>query len=212
MEKADPSRADQPEPSAKASAGRRLSAWGLVVVWGGRALVFITVGAVLASWLTHPWWAAEGWDPKGFPRSWVPNVTLGLVLVSSLFAQWLCGLAAPPSAAWRKGDYLMADSVIGRRRIWVPNALVIPFRVPGRGGTAHGAFVIGRGLRLLVLLSPVATGGRSRIERLVGRRVPDTRVRSVVEYLVGFLWLLLTIAFVFVLIGLVGWWIGMFRS
>ncbi|MFE4950340.1 hypothetical protein ACFQ9V_09550 [Leifsonia sp. NPDC056665] len=42
--------------------------------------------------------------------------------------------------------------------------------------------------------------------------MPDTRGRAGVEYLVGFLWLLLTVGAVFVLLGLTVWWIGMFPS
>lgn len=211
MEKADPSRADQPEASTTEPRDGRLSLWGVVLVWAGRALVLLTLAAVVASRLTYPSWAAEGWDSKGEPRSWLPNATLGLVLVAALCGQWLCGLAAPPSAAWREGDDLIATTVVGRRRIRVPGARVVRFRVPGRGGPTHGVFLI-RGLRVLILLGSSSDGIRSQIDRLVGQRVPDTLGRVGIEYLLGFLWLLLTSAVVLVLLGLTTWWIGMFRS
>lgn len=213
MENADQTRAEHiASPTEAPWRGRRLSGWGLVAVWAGRALVVATVVAVVASRLTHPAWAAEGWDSKGEPRDWLPNLTLVLVLVTAILGQWLCGLTTPPSAAWREGDELVADTVVWRRRFRVPGSLVVRFRAPGRGGTCHGAFVVGRGLRVLVLLSPTALGGRPKIDSLVGRRVPDTSGRAFVEYLVGILWLLITCAAVLVLIGLAVWWIGMFPS
>lgn len=213
MENADPTRADQIAPATDTPPrGRRLSGFGLVAVWAGRALVVATVAAVVASRLTRPTWAAEGWDSNGQPRYWLPNLAFVLVLVAGLLGQWLCGLAVSPGAAWREGDELVAATLVWRRRIRVPGALVVRFRAPGKGGTVHGAFVIGRGLRVLVLLSPFAVGGRSTIDRLVGRRVPETRGRAAVDYLVGFLWLLLTVAAVFVLLGLTVLWIGMFPS
>lgn len=211
MEKADPSRADQPDASTSEPRDGHLSLLGVVLVWAGRVLILITLAAVVASRLTYPSWAAEGWDSKGEPRSWLPNATLGLVLVAALFGPWLCGLAATPSAARREGDDLIATTVIGRRRIRVPGARVVRFRVLGRGGAVHGAFLT-RGFRVLVLLGSSSDGVRSQIDRLVGRRVPVTVGRVVMEYLVGFLWLLLTSAVVLVLLGLTTWWIGMFRS
>ena len=213
MENADQTRAEYiASPTETPRHDRRLSGWGLVAVWAGRALIVATVVAVVASRLTYPAWAAEGWDSKGEPRSWLPNLTLGLVLVTAILGQWLCGLTTPPSAAWREDDELVADTVVWRRRVRTPGALVVRFRAPGRGGTCHGALVIGRGLRVLVLLSPTALGGRSRIDSLVGRRAPDTSGRAFVEYLVGILWLLLNGVAAFALIVLAVWWIGMFPS
>lgn len=213
MDTADPTRADHiASPAETPGRGRRLSGWGLVLLWAGRAFVLITVTAVVASRLTRPSWAAEGWDSKGEPRDWLPNLTFGLVFVTALLGQWLFGLAAPPRAAWREGDDLVADTVLGRRRIRMPTALVVRFRAPVRGGAVDGAFLIGRGLRILVLLSPIALRGRSQIGRLVGRPTAETPGRVRVEYLVGFLWLLLTVAAVFVLVGLAVWWVGMFPS
>ncbi|KQR52653.1 hypothetical protein ASF88_14215 [Leifsonia sp. Leaf336] len=69
-----------------------------------------------------------------------------------------------------------------------------------------------RGFRVLILLGSSSDGVRSQIDRLVGRRVPDTVGRVGMEYLVGFLWLLQTSAVVLVLLGLTTWWIGIFRS
>ncbi|MCI0155105.1 hypothetical protein KNO15_00110 [Leifsonia shinshuensis] len=194
------------------SGRRRLTVSRLVMVWGGRALILVTVAAAVATWLTHASWAAEGWDSNGVPRSWVPNAALVLVLATALSSQWLCGLTAPPSAAWRDGDDLVADTVIGRRRIRLSGALVVPFRALGNGGSVHGAILIGHGLRVLVLLSPVATDNRSAVARLVGRRVPATRGRVGIEYLIGFLWLIVTVVGVFVFLGLACWWMGMFPS
>ncbi|HEV7183864.1 MAG TPA: hypothetical protein VGN33_05160 [Leifsonia sp.] len=213
MEKTDPRRPEQLSSRAGKSGNRpRLPGWTLAGMWAGRALVVITVAAVVTSWLTHPSWAAEGWEPKGYPRSWVPNVTLVLVLATGIFGQWLCGLAASPNAAWRDGDELMAETVAGRRRIRLPGALVITFRVLGRTGTTQGAFLIDRRFRVLVLVGPFSVGGRPKIDRLVGRRVPDGYLRAGGEYLVGLLWILLTCAAAFVLIAFAAWMIGMIPS
>lgn len=85
------------------------------------------------------------------------------------------------------------------------------FRVLGHGGPTHPAILL-RGFRMLILLGSSSDGVCSQIDRLVGRRLPDTVGRVAVEYLVGFLWLLLTSAVALVLFGLTTWWIGMFRS
>lgn len=210
MEKTDPHHSELPASAAATSLGRPpLPGWTIAGIWAGRALVVVTVAAVVTSWLTHPWWTAQGWDPKGYPRSWLPNVTLGLLLFTALFGQWICGLAASPQSSWRDGDELVARTVIGRRRIRLPRALIIRFRVLGRSGTTYGAFVVDRRCRLLVLAGLFSVGGRSRIDRLVGPRTTDGLLRAGGEYLLGLLWLLLTCAGVLVLVGFAAWAIGM---
>jgi hypothetical protein len=210
MEKTDPHHLELPASGAATSGGRPpLRGWTIAGIWAGRALAVITVAAVVTSWLTHPWWAAQGWDPKGYPRNWLPNVTLGLVLLTAIFSQWICGLAVAPQSSWRDGDELVAETVIGRRRIRLPRALIIRFRVLGRSGTTFGAFVVDRRCRILVLAGLFSVGGPSRIDRLAGRRTTDGLLRAGGEYLLGLLWLLLTCAGVLVLVGFAAWAIGM---
>lgn len=185
----------------------KISGWLVPALWGGRVLVLTTAAVVLVSRATREWWMSQGLDAGGYPRSWLPNLTLILTLVVGLFGQWLCGLAVSPEVAWREGDEVVAHSVVGRRRVTVAGALIVQFRILSRQGTGYGALLIDRRVRALVLLDPFATGD-ARVGRLLGSAARGGFARACVEYLVGLVWLAVVIASVFALLGLVLWVIG----
>jgi hypothetical protein len=191
--------------------GRTATPWWLgPALWSGRALLILTVTIVFVTWLSRPQWITQGVGANGYPNSGLPTVALILVLAATLFGPWLCGLATSPEAAWREGDILAAATVLGRRRVSVPGAFILWFRVPGRTGTSHAALLVDRRLRPLLLFGPMATNGRSRIDRLVGRRAKGGFVSAGLEYLLGIVWLLTSVAVVFLLLGVTGSLIGAF--
>jgi len=194
-----------------ARGAQRPTPWLTVARWAGRLLLVVTVLAVVLTRATRAEWTAQGYDADGFPVSWVPNTTLLLVLVVGIAWQWVCGLAASPDACWRDGDTLVAPTVFGDRRILVPGALVLPFRLLDQTGVVHGGLVIDRRLHVVALVPALWSGGRGRLDRLTGRRADGTFLRAVGEYALGFVWLLSVVvvvlglmAFVDVLTGAMG--------
>jgi hypothetical protein len=211
METTEPHRSNQRADGSGTSNGHPTPPrWLGATLWLGRVLLVVTVLAMLVSRLTRPWWISEGLDANGFAISWLPNVTLILVMATTILGQWLCGLATSPEAAWREGDVLVASTVVGRRRVLVPGSLVLPFRVFGRGGTVHGALLIDRRMRPLVLVGPISVGGRSRIDHLIGRASRGGFLHAFLEYFAGTVWLILVCFVAFLMFGLAGWFTGAF--
>lgn len=178
----------------------RSTRWRSAWLWAGRSLLVLTAVAVVLTRVTRAQWSADGYDSEGFAVSWLPNVTLVLVLAVGITWPWVSGLAASTNACWRDGDTVVGPTVLGRRRIRVQDALVLAFRVPSHTGTVHGAVVVDRRLRVLAIVDPVASGLRGRLNRLTGRSAPGTVLRAVAEYALGLLWLVSTVV---VVVGLV---------
>lgn len=201
-------RVDEPPQPDAADERPALSDLFHLGLWGARGLILLTVVVIALSLLCRPVWELQGYDEHGFPRNAVPNIAVALVFICGICGPWLSGLAASPTGAWRNGDTLFAITVLGRRRVQTAGAHVVPLRVPGRGGTTCGAFILDRRLRPLVLLEPFSDSGPSRIDRLVGRRATRGAARIALEYLYGLVFLCAAVVITFVLCGLAAWWIG----
>lgn len=172
-----------------------------VVLWSGRLLLVVTAVAVVTAIATRHEWERLGVDADGFPVAWLPDVAVVLVLVTGILGPWLVGIAPPPDACWREGDGIVAPTVLGQRRVRVSRALVLPFHGFTQQGTVHGAVVLTRAASVLVLLGPIATGGRSQVDALIGRPSPTRFHRVLGEWVLGAFLLLLWLAGVFLLLG-----------
>ncbi|MBT2503173.1 hypothetical protein [Curtobacterium sp. ISL-83] len=155
-------------------------------LWAGRGLLPVAAVAVAWTALTTDQWTRQGFDGDGSPIAWLPNAALVLTMAVGVGWPWLLGLAAPPDACWRDGERLVARTVLGRRRVDLRGARVVPFRMFGRAESVHGTLVLGR-RSLVVLLGPVAEGRRTRIDHLLGLTERDRFRQVLVEWLLGIL-------------------------
>ncbi|WP_144765910.1 hypothetical protein [Curtobacterium sp. 9128] len=192
----DPLRASRPS-SADGS-----TPWLRVALWAGRGILLLAAVALVVTLLTRPRWTADGFDADGFAISWIPNVTMVVLVVVGLLWHWLFGLSTSPRASWRDGDDIVALTVLGRRRLHLPAACTVRFRIMTNVGTSHGVVLVDRRLRPLVLLDPFSSGLAGRLDRLTDNRHRATAGGIVLEHLLGFAWLLTSVIAVFVLLGL----------
>ncbi|WIB65872.1 hypothetical protein [Curtobacterium sp. MCBD17_040] len=175
--------------------------WQGVAIWGGRALLALTVAAAVLTAATRDQWTMRGFDDIGSPTSPIPNVALGMTLAVGVIWHWVFGLSAIPETCWREGGTLVAPTVWGRRHIQLRGALVIPFRLFSQSGTLHGAFLVDRRARPIMLLEPFQSSGPTRVQRLTGQVRPATFRQAAVEYLAGAMWGFMTVIAVGILLG-----------
>lgn len=172
-----------------------------VWVFVGWVVLASTVALLIAAHVRAPEYVARGAVDGSF-RDPLPNIVLVPTLIVGLLWVWLCGLASTPSATWRDGDRLAAVTMLGVRRVRMTGAWVVPFRMFTNVGTVHGALVVDRRLRPLLLVDSFFPL-RGRIDRLLGRVPTASAGRMVVEYVVGAAYLLMNVVAVFVAFALV---------
>ncbi|MGN8048319.1 hypothetical protein ACTJKO_01420 [Curtobacterium sp. 22159] len=173
--------------------------WARAGLWTVRGALVLVVLVIVLAVVDRPAWERFGYDDDGFPRAALPNAALFCAFVLGIGWQWFTGLATPSSMVRRDGDDLRAVTLIGPRRVRVPGALLVRFRVWTNVGTVHGMIVVDRRCRALVVGSPVGTGDTGRTRALVPAPADSFR-RALVEHILGIGWLLSTVVAVFVLI------------
>ena len=169
--------------------------WTRVGLWSARVGLVLAVVAIVLAVVTRPSWSSQGFDADGYPRAALPDVALASALVLGIGWPWFSGLAASTRSVHRDGDELVATTVYGRRRVRSAGATSVRFRMLTNVGTVHGALLVDRRLRPLVVLDPIGAGGASRLQALLG---PGSGriARVVLEHLFGLVWLLVTVVVV----------------
>jgi hypothetical protein len=186
-----------------------LPSGSVVGIWAGRLFVLIAAIVVAAALLQHSAWSDSGAGADRIAPSPLASIAFILVLFAGILSPWLSGIAASPQASWREGKLLVSETVVGRRRILIPDARVMGFRVLTYSGVVRGALLIDRRHRVLVLLGPLATEKSAAIIRLVELRTPKDWRRIAAEHLVGLLGVVVVCVATFALLGLACWAMGL---
>lgn len=174
-------------------------AWTRVGLWSARVGLVLAVVVIVLAVVTRPSWSSQGFDADGYPRAVLPDVALVSALVLGIGWPWFSGLAASTRSVHRDGDEFVAVTVYGRRRVRSAGAMLVRFRVLSNVGTVHGALLVDRRRRPLVVLDPIGAGGASRTQALLGDG-SGAIGRVVLEHVLGFVWLLATVVVVMALV------------
>jgi hypothetical protein len=173
--------------------------WTRIGLWSARVGLVLAVVVIVLAVVTRPSWSSQGFDADGYPLAVLPDVALVCALVLGVGWPWFSGIAASTRSVHRDGDELVAVTVYGRRRVRSAGATSVRFRMLTNVGTVHGALLVDRRLRPLVVLDPIGAGGASRLQALLGHG-SERIARVVLEHLFGLAWLLVTAVVVVALV------------
>lgn len=175
---------------------RRWIARGLL--WGGRLMLIAVPAAIIACRWSKPLWVNAPLD-AGLSTNWLPTTTMILLLVFSLLAPVLVLPVASAALTSTSDGWLTAQTVLGSRKIYLPNASVHLVYVPGRGWGMRLILLRDKKRILAVAGSELWAYNDDAISRLFEEKSRATRVR---RWAAGWLFLLGNVAIALVLFTL----------